>query len=121
MTVTAETPQTMADRAAKIHLRVMQAEWPTSREAQASIKWALAYLVEAEAERAAVLSGEIDPLALGDPDAGWWDDPEAAADQVTAERVLDAAKGLEKRLAEYRRREQAGWLAVVRRIAGRAA
>ena len=114
MNAATETPQAMADRAAEIRLRVMQAPWPTSDEAQASIKWQLAYLIEAEAERAAVLNGQIDPLALGDPDAGWWDDPEAAADQVTAERVLDAAKGLERRLAEYQRRED---LAAERRAA----
>jgi hypothetical protein len=98
------SPQARADEAAAIRRRVMESPWPQSDEAQASIGWALGYLAEAEAERAAVLSGEIEPLRLGDPDAAWWDDPDAAADELTADRVLDAARELEKRLAEYQKR-----------------
>ena len=84
----------------------MESAWPKSDEAQASIGWALGYLIDAEAERGAVLSGEMHPADLREHDSQYWEDPDAMADETTADRVLDAARELEKRLAEYARQEE---------------
>jgi len=107
MTTATTTPQAKVTQAAEILRRVSETTWPPGREAQSSIGWALGEVHDAMAERSAVLSGELDPNDLGEPDSAWWEDPDTMADETTADRVLDRAKALERRLAEYQRRAAA--------------
>jgi hypothetical protein len=101
------TPRQMADEAARIYQQVTQARWPDSEQAVTSIRWTVSYYLDAVKERDAILNGDMDPYHLRDPDMGWWDDPEAAADWVTADRVLEAARAMDRRLAKYQPRDEA--------------
>ena len=104
MSTATRTRQDMIAEAGVIITEVREAWWPPSREAQQAIGWAYARAEEARAEYSAVVNGDLDPLALGAPDAGWWDDPQEQGAEWAADQALQAAGAAEKRLDEYTRR-----------------
>ena len=99
------THQDMIGEAGAIIAEVREAWWPPNREAQQAIGWAYSRAEEARAEYSAVLNGDLDPLDVGAPDMGFWEDPERQAREYTAYEALQAAEAASKRLDEYTRRE----------------
>ena len=97
------THQDMIAEAGAIIAEVREAWWPPNREAQQAIGWAYSRAEEARAEYSAVLNGDLDPLAVGAPDRGFWEDPERQAREYTAYEALEAAKAAERRLDHYTR------------------
>ena len=85
---------TAATDPAAVYRRVMEAEWPPTREAKWAIGWAAATLWDALQE----LDGSEEKAA----------------------QAADCAKAAEKRLAEYQARYEAETLIAARQIAGMA-
>ena len=80
-------------------------DWPKSEEARAAISWACQSLESALITCARLRAGEMAPYDVLAPDMGWWDDPQAQAEEYVEDQAVQLAAAARKRLAEYRQRE----------------
>lgn len=97
MTTATMTPAGLIAEAQAICEQVEAATWPASTQAQALIGYGLAYAIDQITACGLLAEGWIAWDDLGD-------DGEADPPMAAAERALDAAKAVQNRLAEYRRR-----------------
>jgi hypothetical protein len=82
-------------------------QWPSSREARTLIAYAYGYAVEAVHTYTMLLHGDLDWDEVFTPDPGFGGDPESAAVEWAEGQAMDAARALERRIAEYKQREAA--------------
>jgi hypothetical protein len=105
MTATTEvrdaTPAGMVSKARAILAEVVDSLPRLGGEqAQEAVGWQVDTAREALREYDAVLNGDMDPLRVGAPDMGWWEDPEASALEYAADQARECAKAAARMLAE---------------------
>lgn|SRR5208282_3166307 len=104
-TAAAVTAPPKAGQAAAILREVMEAHWPSSREAMRAIGHARCYLQDQLDVHSRLMNDEMD-WAEFDPDLEFFDgDPALAAIEAAGANAYDAALALKHVLGEYQRRE----------------
>jgi hypothetical protein len=95
------------DQADRILRANPPASWPKGREAQSAIRWAYDSLLEHLDMHARLLNGSLDWEQVYDPDRGLWEASEDATIDAVAALCLELAVALERRIGEYRQRQEA--------------
>lgn len=103
-TFTEATPAELAQEAREIRAAVRNMQWPESREARLSIGWQYGETADALAEYEAVVNDEAVLHFLGIPDLAHAGDEEGRKQYAawwTADRALECARELRRRLGQY--------------------